>query len=60
MPWALPGAVCSDLPENIDRESREMIIAGGVTPLQGLDAGLDAIANACRYGQLRASVLGQR
>lgn len=50
----VPGAVCSDLSENIDRESRELIIAGGVTPLQGLDAGLDAIANACRYGEMRA------
>jgi acyl-CoA synthetase (NDP forming) len=52
----IPGAVCSDLTENIDRESRELIIAGGVTPLQGLDAGLDAIANACRYGIRRAKI----
>jgi len=55
---AIPGAVCSDLTENIDRESREMIIAGGVTPLQGLDAGLDAIANACRYGIWRTRIRG--
>jgi len=53
----LAGAVCSDLPENIDRESRDLIIAGGVSPLQGLDAGLDAIANACRYGQMRARIM---
>ena len=52
----IPGAVCSDLTENIDRESRELIIAGGVTPLQGMDAGLDAIANACRYGIRRAQI----
>jgi acyl-CoA synthetase (NDP forming) len=52
----IPGAVCSDLTENIDRESRELIIAGGVTPLQGLDAGLDALANACRYGIRRAEI----
>ncbi len=49
----IPGAICSDLPENIDRESREIMINGGVAPLQGLDAGLDAIANACRYGAIR-------
>jgi acyl-CoA synthetase (NDP forming) len=48
----IPGAVCSDLPENIDRETREILIDGGVTPLQGLDAGLDAIANASRYGMI--------
>jgi acyl-CoA synthetase (NDP forming) len=49
----IPAAVCSDLPENIDSESREIMIAGGITPLQGLDSGLDAIANACRYGLAR-------
>jgi len=53
----IPAAVCSDLPENIDRESREIMIAGGVTPLQGVDAGLDAIANACRYGCIRNELL---
>ena len=46
----IPAAVCSDLPENIDRESREMMIKQGVTPLQGLDSGLDALALACNYG----------
>ena len=46
----IPAAVCSDLPENIDRESREMMIKQGVTPLQGLDSGLDALALACDYG----------
>ena len=55
----IAGAVCSDLTENIDRESRELIMAGGVTPLQGLDAGLDAIANACRYGIRRAQIAAQ-
>ncbi len=53
----IPGAVCSDLPENIDQQSREIMIAGGVTPLQGLDAGLDAMAHACRYGQMRQRFL---
>ncbi len=54
---AIPAAVCSDLPENIDRDSREIMIAGGVTPLQGVDTGLDAIVNACRYGIIRDQVL---
>jgi len=54
---SVPAAVCSDLPENIDRESREILINGGVAPLQGLDAGLDAIANACRYGVTRERLL---
>ncbi len=55
----VPGAVCSDLPENIDRESREIMLAGRVTPLQGLDAGLTAIAHACRYGESRETRLAQ-
>ena len=46
----IPGASCCDLPENIDPESRAMLIDGGVTPLQGLDTGLKALAAACRYG----------
>ena len=57
-PSEIPGAVCSDLPENIDRETREILINGGVAPLQGLDAGLDAIANACRYGHARERLTG--
>ena len=36
------------------------MIAGGVTPLQGVDAGLDAIANACRYGLIRERLLSAR
>jgi acyl-CoA synthetase (NDP forming) len=56
----IPAAVCSDLPENIDRETRELVIAGGVTPLQGLDSGLDAIANACRYGIARERIVAAK
>jgi len=54
---SIPGAVCSDLPENIDRETREILISGGVTPLQGVDAGLNAIAYASRYGLIRDRLL---
>ncbi|MFT5506344.1 MAG: acyl-CoA synthetase (NDP forming) [Gammaproteobacteria bacterium] len=54
---SVPGAVCSDLPENIDAESRKIMIANGITPLQGLDSGLDALANACHYGINRQQIL---
>ncbi len=53
----IPGAVCSDLPENIDAASRELIIAGGVTPLQGIDSGLDALVRACDYAIARQRIL---
>ena len=53
----IPGAVCSDLPENIDAETREILIEGKITPLQGFDAGIDSLANACRYGSNRNRLL---
>lgn len=53
----IPSAVCSDLSENIDRETREMLIAEKITPLQGIDNGIDALANACRYGMRRHQLM---
>jgi acetate---CoA ligase (ADP-forming) len=53
--FGVPAAVCSDLPENLDRQTREMLIAKGITPLQGLDSGLDALNLACAYGMGRGS-----
>ncbi|MEM7562864.1 MAG: acetate--CoA ligase family protein [Pseudomonadota bacterium] len=53
----VPGAVCSDLPENIDAETRSLLIEGKITPLQGFDAGIDSMANACRYGSNRNRLL---
>lgn len=55
----IPAASCCSLPENIDQETRELLIAGGVTPLQGFDSGLDALANACDYGVMRERILRQ-
>ena len=34
-----------------------MVIEAGVTPLQGLDSGLKAIANACQFGIRRQQIL---
>ena len=31
----VPAAVCSTLPENLDRTTREMLVAAGVAPMQG-------------------------
>jgi acyl-CoA synthetase (NDP forming) len=50
----LPGAVVSGLSENIDREARELMVAGGVAPLQGFAEGVAAFAGAIRYGERRA------
>ncbi len=53
----IPAAVCSDLPENIDAKIRSILIERGITPLQGLDNGVAALANACRYGSRKAMLL---
>ena len=41
----IPGAIISTISENIDRETREQLIAHGVAPLQGIGEGLAAIKN---------------
>ena len=53
--WAagVPAAVCSTLPENLDRTTREMLVAAGVAPMQGLREALDAIAGAVWHGRRR-------
>ena len=50
----VPAAVCSTLPENIDRATREMLIAEGVAPMQGIREALDAIAGAVWHGRRRS------
>ncbi len=56
----IPAASCCDLPENVDVETREMMVNGGVTPLQGFDSGLNALSNACHYGVSRNRILATR
>ena len=53
---AVPAAVCSTLPENIDRATREMLIAQGVAPMQGIREALDAIAGAVWHGRRRTRI----
>jgi acyl-CoA synthetase (NDP forming) len=49
----VPAAVVSALPENIDRRSREFMIAGGIAPLQGFKEAMTAVAGAVAYGERR-------
>lgn len=53
----VPGAVCSTLPENIDRQTRELLIAEKVAPLQGIHEAVNAISAAAWHGRQRAFVL---
>ncbi len=52
----IPGAVCSTLPENIDADTRGMLVSKGVAPMQGIHETLDAIAAAAWYGKRRAEL----
>ena len=56
----VPAAVCSTLPENLDRETREMLIANGVAPMQGIHETLDALAGAVWHGRRRGRVRRDR
>ena len=49
----IPAAVCSTLPENIDQETRETLIANGVAPMQGIRETIDAVAGAVWHGRWR-------
>jgi acyl-CoA synthetase (NDP forming) len=53
----VPATVCSTLPENLDRDTRDELIAHGVAPMQGLQETLNAIAGAAWFGRRRAAIL---
>ena len=53
----VPAAVCSTLPENLDRDTRDELVARGVAPMQGLQETLNAIAGAAWFGRRRATIL---
>ena len=52
----IPAAVASGLSENLDEETRDLLVAGGVAPLQGLDEAVAAIDRAIRWGARRQAV----
>lgn len=39
----IPAAICATLPENLDAETRDWLVAQGVAPMQGLSETLDAM-----------------
>lgn len=55
----LPAAVCSTLPENIDRATRHYLLENGVAPMQGIHETLNAMAGAIQYGAQRRSLLAK-
>lgn len=55
----LPGAVCSTLPENMDVETRELLISLGIAPMQGLPETLDALSASAWLGRRWQMLEGQ-
>ncbi|MDW4551556.1 acetate--CoA ligase family protein [Defluviimonas sp. D31] len=52
----IPAAICATLPENLDAETREVLIAQGVAPMQGIDETLNAMAAAAKWLALRTKL----
>ena len=52
----IPGAIISTISENIDRETREQLIARGVAPLQGIGDGLAAIKNVVEWFRIKKNI----
>ncbi|MBM3519534.1 MAG: acetate--CoA ligase family protein [Alphaproteobacteria bacterium] len=57
---AVPAAVCSTLPENLDGETRQFLVETGVAPMQGIGECMTAIAQGAWHQQRRAEILAHR
>ncbi len=53
----LPAAICATIPENMDTETREFLIAQGVAPMQGIHETLNAVCDAARWYQDKTRIL---
>ena len=53
----VPAAVCATLPENMDTETRELLIELGVAPMQGIHETLNAVAQAASWFKNRGEIL---
>ena len=52
----IPAAICSTLPENLDRQTREHFVSRGIAPMQGINETLDAVAAAVRWGGMHEKI----
>ncbi|MCB1472918.1 MAG: acetate--CoA ligase family protein [Rhodobiaceae bacterium] len=57
---SIPAAICASLPENLDRQTREFLIAEGVAPMQGIDETLNAMHAAVQWSRIRERVAQTR
>lgn len=55
----IPAAICSTLPENLDRQTRDDLIVLGVAPMQGILECLEAVAGAGQWRAMQTKIVGQ-
>ena len=53
----LPAAICATIPENMDIETRQLLISKGVAPMQGIHETLNAISDSAEWSQNRVRIL---
>ena len=56
----LPAAICSTIPENFDRETRDLLVSLGVSPMQGIHETLNAISHATTWNKNKAHILEKK
>ena len=49
----VPAAICATLPENLDTQTREFLVAEGVAPMQGIHEALNALRDASEWASAR-------
>jgi acetate---CoA ligase (ADP-forming) len=53
----IPAAICATFPENIDADTRAVLIEAGVAPMQGIHETLNAVAQAADWERQRQKIL---
>ena len=53
----IPAVICATIPENMDAETREHLIANGVAPMQGIHEALNALSTAASWKQAKKRIL---
>ncbi|MEZ5775230.1 MAG: acetate--CoA ligase family protein [Hyphomicrobiaceae bacterium] len=56
----IPAAIAATLPENLDAETREMLVDEGIAPLQGINEALNAMRAAALWSEARERRTSER
>ena len=56
----LPAIICATLPENMDLETRQLLISKGVAPMQGIHETLNAIQDSANWKEARSYILSEK